>query len=453
MAQTILKIFVSSPGDVAVERELSARVLQRLQGEFAGLVRLESIFWEHEPLRATASFNEELVRPSQTDIVIVILWSRLGTRLPRQFKRPDGEPYRSGTEFEFEDAFAAFRKQGRPDLLVYRKMADPVTSIRDREAINEKLRQWDALNSFIAKWFEDKSEGTLIAAFHPFDDSAAFEELLQVHLRKLIARRLPADAQASGSGECLWTQGPPFRGLQPFEAEHAPIFFGRTKAIADILRLLKEQDSLGRPLVMLLGASGSGKSSLCRAGVLPMLSRPGVVEGISLWRSAIMVPSHTPANLFQGLANALLASGALPELDTDGTSLPELTERLRAEPAAAVERIAAALSRAEAVAEHQPGLERAPAARLALLVDQFEEVFTLPSVTADERQRFVAALAALVKSRQVWTLVTLRSDFYGRLQELPDLLALKGQTGQYDLLPPAPNELTQIIRQPAILAG
>jgi tetratricopeptide (TPR) repeat protein len=453
MEKIILKIFVSSPGDVAVERELSARVLQRLQGEFAGLVHLEPIFWEHEPLRATASFNEELVRPSQTDIVIVILWSRLGTRLPKQFKKQVGEPYLSGTEFEFEDAVASFRKEGRPDLLVYRKMADPVTSIRDREAINEKLRQWDALNAFIAKWFEDNTDGTFIAAFHPFEDPAAFEELFQVHLRKLIARRLPADVQAFGSERYLWAQGPPFRGLQPFEAEHAPIFFGRTKAIGDIVRLLQEQDSRGRSLVMLLGASGSGKSSLCRAGVLPMLSQPGVVEGISLWRRAIIVPSTTPGNLFQGLAQALRAPGALPELEADGTSVPELAELLRSEPAAAVDRIASALSRAGAVAEQQPGPERAPAARLALLVDQFEEVFTLPSITADERQRFAATLAALVKSRQVWTLVTLRSDFYGRLQELPDLLSLKGQAGQYDLLPPAPNELTQIIRQPAVLAG
>jgi hypothetical protein len=78
-----LQFFISSPGDVFEERELATRVIERLQNEYAGRIVLQPVFWEHEPLVATANFQEQIVRPSDTDVVIAILWSRLGTRLPK----------------------------------------------------------------------------------------------------------------------------------------------------------------------------------------------------------------------------------------------------------------------------------------------------------------------------------------------------------------------------------
>jgi len=136
-----IRIFISSPGDVAEERALTRKVIERLQGEFSGRISLDPIFWEHEPLRATQTFQEQIIRPSETDIVITILWSRLGTRLPAQFKKPDGSRYESGTEFEFEDAFRSFKKHGTPDLLIYRKTADPKVSLKDKKILLDKLKQ------------------------------------------------------------------------------------------------------------------------------------------------------------------------------------------------------------------------------------------------------------------------------------------------------------------------
>ena len=70
---------------------------------------------------------------------MVILWSRLGTRLPAGiFSRPDGRPYLSGTEFEFEDAAESFRMRGLPDLLVYRKTAKVVTELDSKNAVLER---------------------------------------------------------------------------------------------------------------------------------------------------------------------------------------------------------------------------------------------------------------------------------------------------------------------------
>ncbi len=75
---TNLSIFISSPGDLDEERHRATRVIKRLQGEFVRFIKLTPILWEHSPKRATEHFQEQIVLPSQTDVVVCILWSRLG---------------------------------------------------------------------------------------------------------------------------------------------------------------------------------------------------------------------------------------------------------------------------------------------------------------------------------------------------------------------------------------
>ncbi len=441
-----LRIFISSPGDVVEERMLTRRILERLAGEFSGRIALEPIFWEHEPLLATDTFQTQIARPSETDILISILWSRLGTRLPAQFTRPDGSRYDSGTEYEFEDAVAAHRRHGRPDLLVYRKTADPVVSLKDKKALLEKLSQKEALDAFFSKWFQNEAEGTLIAAFHPFEHSSDFEELLESHLRKLIKRRLP-DEEAGGeapTATVLWREGSPFRGLQVFCFEHAPVFFGRTKAVGEVLNDLRVKAAEGCAFVLVLGMSGGGKSSLVQAGVLPVLTQPGVVEGVDSWRCAIMRPGDSSGDVLDALAASLLEKGALPELAAGSVNAVELAQLIRETPTAVPALIKTGLAQAAT---------GKPQARLVLVVDQLEELFTLEKVTAAERALFVEALDILARSGWVWVLATMRSDFYPRCAELERLVAMKDGAGQYDLLPPTPAEIGQMIRQPALAAG
>jgi WD40 repeat protein len=488
MDHHILRVFVSSPGDVEVERRLAQGVLKRLAERYSRLVKLEPIFWEHEPLVATQSFQEGIPSPAESDIVVCILWARIGTRLPPSIHRPDGSPYASGTEFEFETAAAAHRARGQPDLLVYRKTALPEFHGEAPEKLHEFADQWKALDAFVQKWFHG-ADGTLTAAFSPFADPAGFEEILEIHLRRLIEGRL---AGWGISAEALsqppprsWTRGSPFRGLEVFEFEHAPIFFGRTRAVGEVLAALRRQAQEGRAFLLVLGSSGCGKSSLVQAGVLPMLTGPGVIEGVGLWRRAILRPaalwatgaaaasasstekppesvlaeaaagqSGAPSgDLFDALAAALVEPAALPELTADGTSAVRLAELLRKSPTGAYGLVKGALSQAAASLRAAEGVKVQPEARLVLVVDQLEEIFTDRHITAEGRDALFVALADLARSGKVWVIATLRSDFYHRCREIPGLAELKAENGQLDLAPITTAEIGRMIRQPAAAAG
>ena len=153
MSLVSIKIFVSSPGDVAQERFLAEKVLTRLQNVYRHVCKLAPIFWEHEPLTVDKSFQEGMISPRETDIVICILWSRLGTRLP---KNVTGGANLTGTEFEFVEAVEGRRQKGVPDLLVYRKTAKPFADLSDKQRRAEALGQIEALETFFDKWFTNE---------------------------------------------------------------------------------------------------------------------------------------------------------------------------------------------------------------------------------------------------------------------------------------------------------
>ena len=105
-------------------------------------------------------------------------------------------------------------------------------------------------------------------------------------------------------------KGSPFRGLAPFEAEHAAVFFGRDRVIDEARRRLAAAAEAATPFLLIVGASGSGKSSLARAGLIPRLTTPGIVASVDIWRVAIMKPSEGQAGAIASLAAALLAGVA-----------------------------------------------------------------------------------------------------------------------------------------------
>jgi WD40 repeat protein/DNA-binding SARP family transcriptional activator len=202
----------------------------------------------------------------------------------------------------------------------------------------------------------------------------------------------------------------PFRGLAPFDSAHAEYFFGRERLVADLVARV-----VGFTLIALVGPSGSGKSSLLRAGFLPSLA-DGVLPGSERWRKVVMRPGEHPlAELGRALARVDSGEGDDP--------------------------LAAALDSLR------------PDERLVMAVDQLEETFT---ACRDERERtaFADALAALAADadQRVVVVLGIRADFYGRCAHYHQLSAqLSANTVL--VAPLRRDELRRAIELPAKRAG
>ncbi len=146
-----LRIFISSPGDLTEQRDIAEDVLTELfnRRTYRDIVTAQIIRWD-KPQRGTRlrarttpqkAINDGLPRPRQCELVVVMLWSRLGTPC-----EVDGKPYRSGTHFELSDALA-----GSPDtteLLIYQRTETP--NFPQDESGDPQRAQWRQLREFIA---------------------------------------------------------------------------------------------------------------------------------------------------------------------------------------------------------------------------------------------------------------------------------------------------------------
>lgn len=460
----IFKLFVSSPGDVMVERRRVESIVSRLNGEFAGVARLETIRWETEFYQASSTFQAQIPPSTACDLVIGILKWRLGTELPPDFgeKLPGGQPFPSGTAHEILTAIEKRQRGGElPDVYVFRFAgSSPPLTVEDpnREKIE---RDWQSLKTFFQQWFLTE-HGHFKAAFNPYASEDDFEAQLEKLLRNWVADKV------SGGRARRWpieVKGSPFRGLDAFGTKHASVFFGRGEATARAVDLLREAGSRGSPYLLVVGASGTGKSSLARAGLIPRLTTPGVINEVDGWRIAVMRPGDNPAGPFFALATALLQdeSGlpkeeegrgpALPEIGQGDSRTPaELASVLRHADSAAVKPIINALSRLAAGERDREAYGREVRCDLVLLIDQLDELFA-DSVSPAERESFVDLVDALVATGRVWVVATLRADFYPQMLAQPVLKKLKENGATYDLSSPGAVELAEIVRAPAAAAG
>jgi cellulose biosynthesis protein BcsQ len=234
-----------------------------------------------------------------------------------------------------------------------------------------------------------------------------------------LASRVPAPAIE---------HGPPYRGLRPYDEEVAGEFFGRDAEIEDIL----DELNLSR-LVAVIGPSGSGKSSLVRAGVIPRLRR-AARSGSETLTVCVFTPGSRP---LQSLADELVHA------------FPHLAEPIRQA------LVTAADTDTRSTESSVGGVLAAIMSAthsILLVVDQFEELFTLCRAT-DERGRFVASLvAAATTPSRCKVLLTLRADFYGQCVADPQLAKLL-PSHQVLLGPLSDQGLAQAIQAPAQRAG
>lgn len=442
-----VRIFLSSPSDVRTERERAERVVARLASEYGHAVRISVLRWEHSYYTAQSGFQDQIPPPSQSDLVVCILWKRLGSPLPPRFRREDGSTYASGTEYEFEDAIRAYRKSKKPDIFVYRKTERIV--FEANESLQEEQAQLEALKRFWQKWFRD-DKGHFTGGYHEFASTDSFEGQLYRHLRQWLEDR----GFIRRKDHISWpvtSKGSPFRGLKPFHEEHAEVFFGRRREIEILRERLVEAAERRCPFLLVVGMSGSGKSSLVRAGLIPRLMLPGAVAGVDIWRRCVFKPSEAKGDPLLAMVSQLFEGDVLPELKAGDFDDPaKLAGLFRQNPQQAVAPVHAALARAAKQAALEQSYQRKLTARILMVVDQLEELFRLP---ADRQSALLEALARLVVSGDCWIVATMRSDFYPNIQTLPTLVRLKEMGTQYDLLPPGRAEIRDIIVGPAQAAG
>jgi serine/threonine protein kinase/formylglycine-generating enzyme required for sulfatase activity len=191
-----------------------------------------------------------------------------------------------------------------------------------------------------------------------------------------------------GSAATLLPEGNPYRGLQAFEAEHRTLFFGRRREQRAVLERLK-----GEPFLLITGDSGVGKSSLCLAGVIPLIT-DGALEDGRKWQSVRLVPGRRPVSALAAALAPVLAEAEEP-----------LAEFIRQEPSSLARRLRAKLG---------------ANAGLILYMDQLEELVTLAS--PEEATQAGLALGELAEGiTGVRVLATGRSDFLTRLTAVAGL--------------------------------
>jgi hypothetical protein len=272
---------------------MSKRSATQLIGSLEELLRghawkdkfsIDPVRWDdpHAPATMDAhltpqeAVNRSLFKPSQCDVVVVILWGRMGTPLPESYKKPDGTLYLSGTESEFEDAQMAGKR-----ILLYRRMEKPRIEVDDPD-FAEKRKQYQLVQEFFKRF--EGADGSLTGGYTSYQTVGEFEKRfrqdIEGYLRQLddekpkgggYGRTAKATATSVTQAYRDWLKpecggvellGMRLRHGQAVRLNHiyVPVTTRSGALLAKTLALgALEHDSL-----YLSGAPGSGKSTFCR---------------------------------------------------------------------------------------------------------------------------------------------------------------------------------------------
>ncbi len=454
MAEKIpyIRVFISSPGDVNAERKIALDAIDYFPNRpaYREKVAFRVVAWD-KPGAGTAmlgtltpqeAINRGLPKPSECDIVIVIFWSRMGT----PFTDTDGKKYLSGTHWELLDAL-----NSPAETIIFRRTEEKLFKSSEKK----EQEQNEQVKAFFASDLFSRPDDSIVRGVNQYETPDNFRRDFEIFFEEQIVRLLqrydegeteppppPASNTAQALAEAknittvtaqLW-DGSPFPGLRAFTEADAPIFFGRGRETDALVNQLADSR-----FVAVVGASGSGKSSLVGAGLIPRLKANGI-EGSADWLYARFTPGAGKSP-FEALVTALMdvvPSLAVADPFERDEKIEERANRLKEKP-----------ERFVSIVDH--ALKNSPAhVNLLLFIDQFEELFTLAN--ADYATPFAAMLAGVAGCQRLHVIVTMRHDFYHRAVEIAELAELL-RKGSFPLAIPRRDALRDMIERPAERAG
>lgn len=364
-------------------------------------------------------------RPNECDIVIVLLWTRLGT----PFTDAYGRTFRSGTHWELLDAIEADHAR----TLIYASTREVKLTADDVEA-QEQLR---ALEDFKRSdlFFHN---GQAIRGINTFDSIDDLRALLRTHLEEVVEDWLASfdtpdaliDVVSEGrdlATSSVW-EGSPFPGLRAFTTADEPIYYGRERATDDLLELVESHR-----FTTVVGTSGSGKSSLVHAGLLPRLAANAIAgeeTGSKDWTVVAFRPGSDP---FASMSAALLRGVSALDVG-DPIDFVDRRDRFATNLASKASYLGDTLEFALS--------ESVDWAQVLIVIDQFEELFA-----GSDKSTVAAFVAALREAGpRIRVVVTLRADFYAHALEI---LGDELRGGSFSLGVPSEFELLEMITRPA----
>jgi WD40 repeat protein len=322
-----------------------------------------------------------------------------------------------------------FRGLQRSDMVVVALSPDAVASHWVEREVNTAREQGKLIIPIMA-----------VEALTEISRSPTLNWLQNVHFIRFMSRyeeafrelldALPGKRSVSAFDEINPAKIPnPFKGLEAFQQTDARFFFGREELIRKALNIL----GANRPtrFLAIVGASGSGKSSLVRAGVIPQL-RQGKLPKSESWRVLIFSPGVDPVEALATRLSPLLGEQFTVErvcdaLNADTRNLSRFVEYI---------------------------LQNAPeGVRVVLVVDQFEEVFTRAPEAARERFLSLLHAAATEPNGRAQVVITMRSDFFDRLGRYPELAELFEQENLIIVTEMTAANLHRAIEGPAKAVG
>tara|TARA_Y100000052_G_scaffold27566_1_gene36519 strand:- start:2112 stop:5282 length:3171 start_codon:yes stop_codon:yes gene_type:complete len=256
--------------------------------------------------------------------------------------------------------------------------------------------------------------------------------------------------EQSRASDTKWRDASPYVGLNAFSANESQVYFGRDVLIRDLVSRSSELFNRKRPLMMVLGPSGSGKSSLIHAGFLPRLLEKQGVNGLHAHDYlsvdlADINPNGIPFAIIDEIAAHMLDWGNDEKAVFEGYSASLLADKLLTSPQSIVDII-------ERYCEEHEHHTKSSYSFYAIILDRLEVFLADTKIEHKDKQAVFTLLETLSQSNLFLVVLISRNDFYPLISNFEVLMKNKSRGAHVDIAPPSLSELGQIIKLPALAA-